>query len=213
LSQSVMPALSRALVPEVLPAVMPPHPAAPEILPAAPAVPVLPSRVPADLPAGGRQALAAALAGPVPGAQRRAPGETLLPGDDDSPLAWDDARLAQFLRFLRSLSDQRDHRGRRIPLAYLAAVAVAAGAAGEDSAEAAAAWAAAAPARIDLLRAFRTAYLWLIHAADWDSRYSSWTCRGVRYWSPECRRLELYQNSMYLTTSRYACFRVGYWVR
>src|SRR5215471_7031798 len=102
-----MPALSRALVPEVLPAVMPPVPVAPEFLPAAPAVPVLPSQVPADLPAEGRQALAAALAGPVPGAQRRAPGKTVLPGDDDDSLAWDDARLAQFLRFLRSLSDQR----------------------------------------------------------------------------------------------------------
>lgn len=143
-----MPALSRALVPEVLPAVMPPVPGAPEFLPAAPAVPVLPSQVPADLPAEGQQALAAALAGPVPGAQRRAPGKTVLPGAYDAPLAWDDARLAQFLRFLRSLSDQRDHRGRRIPLAYLVAVAVAAGAAGEDSAEAAAEWAASAPARI-----------------------------------------------------------------
>ena len=44
----------------------------------------------------------------------------------------------------------------------------------------------------------------LIHATICCSRYSSWTCCGVRYWSPECRRLELYQNSMYLTTSRYA---------
>jgi len=33
----------------------------------------------------------------------------------------------------------------------------------------------------DLPRAFRTAYLWLIHAADCRSRYSSWTCCGVRY--------------------------------
>ena len=33
----------------------------------------------------------------------------------------------------------------------------------------------------DLLRAFRTADLWLIHAADCCSRYSSWTCCGVRY--------------------------------
>src|SRR6266849_5528957 len=56
----------------------------------------------------------------------------------------------------------------------------------------------------DLPRAFRTADLRLIHAAICCSRYSSWTCCGVRYWSPECRRLELYQNSMYLTTSRYA---------
>src|SRR5712692_4593258 len=65
----------------------------------------------------------------------------------------------------------------------------------------------------DLPRTFRTADLWLIHAADCRSRYSSWTCRGVRYCSPECLRFELYQNSMYLTTSRRACSRVGYWVR
>src|SRR5882724_8089065 len=65
----------------------------------------------------------------------------------------------------------------------------------------------------DLPRAFRTADLRLIHPAICCSRYSSWTCRGVRYWSPECLRFELYQNSMYLTISRYACSRVGYWVR
>src|SRR5215469_4848605 len=100
LPQSVMPVMRRALVPEVLPAVMPQLPAVPEFLPAAPAVPVLPSRVPADLPAEGRQALAAALAGPVPGAQRKAPGATVLP--DASPLAWDDAGLSRFLGFLCS---------------------------------------------------------------------------------------------------------------
>ena len=61
--------------------------------------------------------------------------------------------------------------------------------------------------------AFRTADLWLIHAADCCSRYSSWTCCGSGSEVPECRRLELYQNSMYLTTSRRACSRVGYWVR
>jgi hypothetical protein len=33
----------------------------------------------------------------------------------------------------------------------------------------------------DLPRAFRTADLRLIHAAICCSRYSSWTCRGVRY--------------------------------
>src|SRR6266566_986995 len=71
-----MPVPSRVLVPEVLPAV--------------PAAPVPPSRVPADLPAEGRRELAAALAGPLPGAQRKAPGKTVLP-DDGSPLAWDDA--------------------------------------------------------------------------------------------------------------------------
>ena len=61
---------------------------------------------------------------------------------------------------------------------------------------------------VDLPRAFRTAYLRLIHAADCRSRYASRTSFGVRYWSPECRRLELYQNSMYLTMSRRACSRV-----
>jgi predicted transposase YbfD/YdcC len=142
-----MPVMRRALVPEVLPAVMPDRPAVPDVLPAPLPEPVLPSRLPLDLPAEGRAALAAALAGPVPGAQRKAPGETVLP-DDDSPLAWDDAGLARFCGFLRSMPDQRDHRGRRIPLDYLTAVAVAAGAAGDDSPDGAAAWAASAPARI-----------------------------------------------------------------
>jgi acyl-CoA reductase-like NAD-dependent aldehyde dehydrogenase len=40
---------------------------------------------------------------------------------------------------------------------------------------------AARLAGTDLPRAFRTADLWLIHAADCCSRYSSWTCCGVRY--------------------------------
>ncbi len=142
-----MPVMRRALVPEVLPAVMPDRPEVPEFLPAAPPEPVLPSRVPADLPAEGRAALAAALAGPVPGAQRKTPGKTVLP-DDVTPLTWDDAEMARFLGFLRSMSDRRDPRGRRLPLGYLVAVAVAAGAAGDDSPEAAAAWASAAPARI-----------------------------------------------------------------
>lgn len=145
--RSVMPVLSRALIPEVLPAVMPQLPEVPAFLPAPPAAPVLPSRVPADLPAEGREALAAALAGPLPGAQRKAPGKTVLP-DDGTLLAWDDAGMARFFGFLRSMSDQRDHRGRRIPLDYLAAVAVAAGAAGDDSPGGAAAWAAPAPDRI-----------------------------------------------------------------
>ena len=147
LPQSAMPVMRRALVPEVLPAVMPDRPEVPEFLPAAPPEPVLPSRVPADLPAEGRAALAAALAGPVPGAQRKSPGKTVLP-DDVAPLTWDDAEMARFLGFLCSMSDRRDPRGRRLPLDYLVAVAVAAGAAEDDSPEAAAAWASAAPARI-----------------------------------------------------------------
>src|SRR5580693_5696866 len=88
LPESAMPVMRRDLVPEVLPAVMTQVPAVPELLPAAPEVPVLPSRVPVDLPAEGREALAAALAGPVPGTQRKAAGRLLLP-DDENPLDWD----------------------------------------------------------------------------------------------------------------------------
>jgi predicted transposase YbfD/YdcC len=108
---------------------MPVVPAVPEFLPAAPAAPALLSRVPADLPAAGREELAAALAGPVPGAQRKVGGRQVLPGEGD-PLAWDDDEMKRFLGFLRSMSDRRDPRGRRLPLDYLTAVAVAAGAAG-----------------------------------------------------------------------------------
>ena len=61
--KSAMPVLCRALVPEVLPAVMPDLPAVPEVLPAPLPDLVLPSRLPADLPAEGRAALAAALDG------------------------------------------------------------------------------------------------------------------------------------------------------
>src|SRR5260370_26073882 len=129
-----MPVPSRVLIPEVLPAVMPQLPAVPEFLPAAPSVPVLPFRVPADLPAAGREALAAALAGPVPGAQRKAPGETVLPGGD-SPLAWDDAEMARFLGFLRSMSHRRDPRGRPVPPDYLTPAPAAAGAPGADTPE------------------------------------------------------------------------------
>lgn len=142
--QSVMPVPCPVVVPDVLPAQMPALPAVPEFVPAAPSAPVLQARVPADLPAEGQEALAAALAGPLPAAPRKPPGKTVLPGDG-SPLAWDDAEVRRFLGFLRSMSDRRDPRGRRIPLDYLTAVAVAAGAAGDDSPEGAAAWAASAP--------------------------------------------------------------------
>jgi len=126
---------------------MPVVPAVPEFLPAVPAAPALPSRVPAGLPAEGREALAAALAGPVPGAPRKTGGKPVLPGEDE-PLAWDDDEMKRFLGFLRTMSDRRDPRGRRLPLDYLTAVAVAAGAAGDDSPEGAAEWAASAPARV-----------------------------------------------------------------
>lgn len=150
MSQSVMPAPSRVLIPEMLPVVMPDLPAVPEFLPAAAPVPALalPSRVPADLPTEGREALATALAGLVPGAQRKTPGTTILPQCDD-PLIWDDAQLSRLRGFLRSLlRDRRDRRGKRLPLDYLVAVAVVAGAAGDHSAQRAAAWAASAPAGI-----------------------------------------------------------------
>src|ERR1700684_3753658 len=35
--------------------------------------------------------------------------------------------------------------------------------------------------RVDLPRAFRTAYLQLIYAVDCRSTYPSWACRGLRY--------------------------------
>lgn len=47
MSQSAMPVMSRALVPEVLPTVMPDVPAVPEVLPAPPPDLVLPARLPA----------------------------------------------------------------------------------------------------------------------------------------------------------------------
>ena len=64
----------RALVPDVLPAVMPDLPAVPEVLPAPPPDLVLPSRLPADLPVKGRAALAAALDGARPGGPRAGSG-------------------------------------------------------------------------------------------------------------------------------------------
>ena len=73
--ESAMPVLRRALVPEVLPAVMPDLPAVPEVLPGPLPDLVLPSRLPADLPAEGRAALAAALDGVLPGGQRADRGE------------------------------------------------------------------------------------------------------------------------------------------
>lgn len=145
--QSVMPGMCCARMPEVLPAVMPDRPVIPEVLPAPAPEPALPSRVPADLPPEGREALAASLAGPVPGAQRKPGGRLLLPAEEN-PLNWDNAEMNRFTGFLRTLADQRDRRGRRLPLDYLAAVAVLAAAAGDDTPERAAEWAAAAPARL-----------------------------------------------------------------
>jgi hypothetical protein len=72
-SQSAMPVMCRVLVPEVLPVMMPEVPAVPEVLPA----PLPELALAAHLPAEGRAALAAALAGPVPGGQRPGRGELI----------------------------------------------------------------------------------------------------------------------------------------
>ena len=77
--KSAMPVLCRALVPEVLPAVMPDLPAVPGVLPAPLPDLVLPSRLPLDLPAEGRAALAVALDGALPAAQAAGPGGTGTP--------------------------------------------------------------------------------------------------------------------------------------
>ena len=72
--KSAMPVPCRAQVPEVLPAVMPDLPAVPEVLPAPLPDLVLPSRLPLDLPAEGRAALAAALDGALPAGGGRTGG-------------------------------------------------------------------------------------------------------------------------------------------
>ena len=141
MSQSAMPVLCRALVPEVLPAVMPDLPAVPEVLPAPPPGLVLPARLPADLPGAGRAALAAALDGALPG-QRPDRGELVR---DSGPACWDDAELARLRGFLRAVGDQRGRRGRLYPLEYLLALPLVAGMAGDGELDAAAEWAASAP--------------------------------------------------------------------
>jgi hypothetical protein len=67
--------------------------------------------------------------------------------------------------------------------------------------------------RVDRPRIFRTTLNKVIHAAVLRFRYSLWTSCGVRYPSPEWRRLVLYRNSMYRARSFRACSRVEYWVR
>jgi len=146
--KSAMPVLCRALVPEVLPAVMPDLPAVPAVLPAPLPDLVLPLRLPADLPAEGRAALAAALAGPLPAGQRPGRGE-LVRGS--VPCRWDDAELARLRGFLRAVDDLRGRQGRIYPMEYLLALPLIAGMAGDGELDAAAEWAAAAPAGL-LLR-------------------------------------------------------------
>ena len=102
--QSAMPAPFPVLVPEVLPAVMPDLPAVPDFLPAPPPELVLPSRLPADLPAEGRAALAAALEGPLPAGRRPERGE-LVRGS--VPACWDDAeRLPAYVDCVDNLCDR-----------------------------------------------------------------------------------------------------------
>jgi hypothetical protein len=146
--KSAMPVLCHALVPEVLPAVMPDLPAVPAVLPAPLPDLVLPSRLPADLPAEGRAALAAALEGPLPAGQRPGRGE---PVRGSVPSRWDDSELARLRGFLRAVDDLRGRQGRVYPLEYLLALPLIAGMAGDGELDAAAEWAATAPAGL-LLR-------------------------------------------------------------
>ena len=146
--KSAMSSLCRALIPDVLPAVMPDVPAVPEFLPAPPPQLVLPSRLPADLPAEGRAALAAALQGPLPAA--RAPGRGELVREV-VPCRWDDEEITRLHGFLATVDDLRGRQGRVYPLEYLLALLLAAGMAGDGGLDAAAEWAATAPGEL-LLR-------------------------------------------------------------
>ena len=146
--KSAMSSLCRALIPDVLPAVMPDVPAVPEFLPAPPPQLVLPSRLPADLPAEGRAALAAALQGPLPAA--RAPGRGELVREA-VPCRWDDEEITRLHGFLAAVDDLRGRQGRVYPLEYLLALLLAAGMAGDGGLDAAAEWAATAPGEL-LLR-------------------------------------------------------------
>jgi predicted transposase YbfD/YdcC len=143
--KSAIPSPCRVPVPEVLPAVMPDVPAVPEFLPAPLPQLVLPSRVPADLPAEGRAVLAAALAGPLPAAKREEKGELVR---EAVPCRWDDAEIARLRGFLGAVEDLRGRQGRVYPLEYLAALPLLAGMAGDGELDAAAEWAATAPEQL-----------------------------------------------------------------
>jgi predicted transposase YbfD/YdcC len=140
-----MPVSCRALVPDVLPAVMPDLPAVPDVLPAPPPELVLPSRLPLDLPAEGRAALAAALDGPLPAGQRPERGE-LVRGS--APSRWNDEEISRLRGFLRTVEDRRGRQGRSYPLEYLLALPLIAGMAGDGELDAAAEWAATAPGEL-----------------------------------------------------------------
>ena len=150
MSESAMPVPCRALVPEVLPAVLPEVPAVPEFLPAPPPPPelALPTRLPAGLPAEGRAALAAALAGAVPAGPPPGRGELVRIA---GPACWDDGELARLRRFLGAVGDPRSRRGRVYPLDYMLALPLVAGMAGDGELDAAGEWAASAPEEL-LLR-------------------------------------------------------------
>ena len=143
--KSAMPVPCRALVPEVLPAVMPDLPAVPDVLPAPLPELVLPSRLPLDLPAEGRAALAAALDGPLPAGQRPERGELVR---ESVPSRWDDDEIARLRGFLRTVDDLRGRQGRFYPLEYLLALPLVAGMAGDGELDAAAEWAATAPGEL-----------------------------------------------------------------
>jgi hypothetical protein len=140
--QSAMPVMCRALVPEVLPVVMPDVPAVPEVLPAPPPELVLPARLPAGLPAEGRAALAAALAGTVPGGRQRDRGDLVRA---TGPACWDEGECARLRGFLDAVGDPRSRRGRVYPLDYMLALPLVAGMAGDDELDAAGEWIASAP--------------------------------------------------------------------
>ncbi len=143
--ESAMPVPCRALVPEVLPAVMPDLPAVPDVLPAPPPELVLPSRLPLDLPAEGRAALAAALDGPLPAGQRPERGELVR---ESVPSRWNDEEISRLRGFLRTVDDRRGRQGRSYPLEYLLALPLVAGMAGDGELDAAAEWAATAPGEL-----------------------------------------------------------------
>jgi len=122
-----MPVMSRAAVPEMLPAPLPAL--------------ALPARLPADLPYAGRAALAAALAGTVPG-RRPEQGELARAAGE---ACWDEGECARLLRFLDAVGDPRGRRGREYPLSYLLASPLVAGMAGDGELAAAGEWIASAP--------------------------------------------------------------------
>ncbi len=145
--KSAMPLPSRVpvAVPEVLPAVMPQVPVVPEFLPAPPPVLVLPERLPADLPPAGRAALAAALAGELPGRKCGGQGE---PVRESGPCRRDDAEIARLRGFLGQVTDLRSRQGRSYPMDYLLALPLVAGMAGDGELDAVAEWTATAPAEL-----------------------------------------------------------------